>query len=292
MFAGCLKPDSPEAKLLKETAQFSDNLIVIPLDISSATSISSSVDKVAQVLRERDEELFALINNAGIASANLIEWGSMSTMTDVINVNVIGTINVTTAFVPMLKQSKGRIIIMSSLSSRLRIPILSPYCMSKTAINSFADTLRRQLVKDDVKVIVIEPSSYKTNITDLTHMSNLLKKSWRTTSESVQKAYGEDMYQAIVTILTQGEKIGFLNAFRRSDLSEVTKVIIESVMSAQPEYQYMCSDYLGYIILWFVSTFIPVDPVELGFAMYAKSIQLIVGLMNLVNRFYVLKLHA
>lgn len=60
--------------------------------------------------------LWCLVNNAGIAIFTECEWCSMDTYQRSIEVNLLGTIRVTKAFLPLVRQSQGRVVNMASLS--------------------------------------------------------------------------------------------------------------------------------------------------------------------------------
>ena len=59
--------------------------------------------------------LWAVVNNAGIAKPGFMEWIDTETAKKVLEVNAIGTVTVTNAFLPLLKISHGRVVIVSSL---------------------------------------------------------------------------------------------------------------------------------------------------------------------------------
>lgn len=64
---------------------------------------------------------------------------------------------VTETFFPLLENSKGRIIMMNSDSGFFATPFFGPYCASKFALEDYSDSLRRELLFYDIKVILIQP---------------------------------------------------------------------------------------------------------------------------------------
>ncbi|GFU53598.1 d-beta-hydroxybutyrate dehydrogenase, mitochondrial [Trichonephila clavipes] len=69
--------------------------------------------------KENARELWAVINNAGISKGSEVEITSMEKIEEVIDVNLLGTIRVTKAFLPLLRKSKGRIINVASAAEEM-----------------------------------------------------------------------------------------------------------------------------------------------------------------------------
>ena len=81
-------------------------------------------------------------NNAGIGAGGPVEWLQISDYQQVLNVNTLGLVDVTTTFLPLVKQEHGRIVNTSSLAGRVALEGLGPYAMSKFAVEAFSDSLR------------------------------------------------------------------------------------------------------------------------------------------------------
>ena len=63
-------------------------------------------------------DLWAIVNNAGIAAFAEIEWCPVAVYEKVINVNALGPVRMTKAFLPLLRESCGRVVIVASLSGK------------------------------------------------------------------------------------------------------------------------------------------------------------------------------
>lgn len=87
-------------------------------------------------------------------------------MENVFETNVFSNIKITQiALKKLIKNKKGRIIFLSSLSGRISLPFLGPYCSSKFAIEGFASSLRKEMKKLDgtnIQIGIIEPGAYAT----------------------------------------------------------------------------------------------------------------------------------
>jgi len=139
-------------------------VIPILLDVTDVASIASAKTAVEQNLKGRS--LWALINNAGIPCAGPIEHVPLSEFRNVFETNVIGAIAVTQAFLPLLLESRGIIVNISSVSGSVAQPFLGPYAASKAALEALSDSLRRELIPTGVRVVVVQPGSVQTPIWD------------------------------------------------------------------------------------------------------------------------------
>ena len=84
------------------------------------------------------------MNNAGICGNGLapVEWLQISDYQQVLNVNTLGMVDVTTTFLPLVKKEQGRIVNMTSMAGLTGFDGQAPYCMSKHAAEAFSDSLR------------------------------------------------------------------------------------------------------------------------------------------------------
>jgi NADP-dependent 3-hydroxy acid dehydrogenase YdfG len=138
VFAGVRKEPDREA-LMKEG---SDRLAPIILHVTDADTIASAVETVAQATSGGE---FSLINNAGLSLNGPLELVPIADMKQLFDVNVLGVLATTKAFLPMLRQQKGRIINISSGHGLLAIPDKSVYAASKFAVQAISDSLRVEL---------------------------------------------------------------------------------------------------------------------------------------------------
>ncbi|XP_049854235.1 estradiol 17-beta-dehydrogenase 2-like isoform X1 [Schistocerca gregaria] len=173
VFAGCLFPEGPGACRL--AADCSSRLCVLPLDVTSDQQVADAVVSVQAALSDasgtginkRREELWAVVNNAGIADFGEMDVTPLEKFKQVLEVNTVGAIRVSKAFLPLLKKSKGRLINVTSPFGRVPIPMQSPYCLSKSALIMFTDVLRMEMKKWSVTVCSVQPTLYGTAISDV-----------------------------------------------------------------------------------------------------------------------------
>lgn len=150
VFAGVRKAEDGHA--LKK---ISDQLVPVLIDVTDIVSIASAVETVTADVGEAG--LAGLVNNAGIAITGPLEFLPISEFRKQLEVNVIGQIAATQAFLPLLRKGNGRIVNMGSMSGRLAYPFMGPYAASKFALEALTDSLRVELRPWGIAVSIIEP---------------------------------------------------------------------------------------------------------------------------------------
>ena len=137
-------------------------LETIELDVTNPAHIRAAVARLDATLGT--EGLWGLFNNAGISVAGPIEYVSIDSLRLQLEVNVIGQFAVTQALLPLLRKARGRVLTTGSISGFFAAPALSPYSMSKHAMEAFSDSLRRELRPFGVHVSLLEPGAIATDI--------------------------------------------------------------------------------------------------------------------------------
>ncbi len=141
-------------------AKASEKLTPIMMDVTDAQAIA---DAKAQVCRSiGDAGLAGLVNNAGTGFTAPLEFAPLDSLRQVFEVNVFGLLAVTQAFLPLVRQARGRIVNISSSAAILVAPFHGPYSSSKYCVNALSDALRRELWPLGVQVSVVLPGSIDT----------------------------------------------------------------------------------------------------------------------------------
>lgn len=136
------------------------NVQAVRLDVTVPADIEAAVETV----KKGGRGLYGVVNNAGIAVvAPLVEVPEKD-MNDIVNVNLLGPYRITKAFAPLLFESKGRVVNISSLNGIVASPMIGPYSMTKHGIEAYGDGLSQELGRFGVKVALIEPGNYGTDI--------------------------------------------------------------------------------------------------------------------------------
>jgi NAD(P)-dependent dehydrogenase (short-subunit alcohol dehydrogenase family) len=160
-----------------------DNVQGIRLDVTKQDEIDAAVATVTKAGRG----LYGLVNNAGIATLGPLISMPKAEFDRVMAVNADGPFLVTRAFAPLILASKGRIVNIGSISGILNDPDAGAYQMTKHAIETFTDTLAQELAPSGVKVSVVEPGGFKSEIyKNLVERANIGQKEaaqWETLPE-------------------------------------------------------------------------------------------------------------
>lgn len=125
-------------------------------DVTDADAIARAAAQV--------ESLDALVENAGIAIAAPLEFLPPEELQRQLDVNVVGQLRVLQAFLPALRRSRGRVVLMGSIGGRSALPFLGAYAMSKFALEAMADALRLELAPWGMHVAIVEPGTIATAI--------------------------------------------------------------------------------------------------------------------------------
>ncbi len=142
-------------------SQASPQLTPVMLDITQSEMISNTIRQVSE---KNGGELFCLINNAGISNSGAMEFMPLQDFRYQMEVNLCGQLALSQACLPMLRNSLGRIIFVSSVSGRLVTAFNGPYAASKAALVAVADALRLELAPWHVYISVMIVGSVQTPI--------------------------------------------------------------------------------------------------------------------------------
>ena len=137
---------TPQPQLLPT----SERLRIVALDVTREDSIRDAVAAAGP--------LDVLVNNAGIGLLNALEGTSMATVRDVFETNTLGTIAMTQAVLPQLRQRRSGVIVNVTSSVTLEpLPLLSVYRASKAAVNAFTESLALELESFNVQARLVLP---------------------------------------------------------------------------------------------------------------------------------------
>lgn len=140
----------------------SDRLSPIAIDVTEADSIDAARQEVNAAAGE--DGLVGLVNNAGVGGGGPIEFMQIEDLRNTLEVNLVGQVAVTQAFLPLIRKAEGTVVFISSIGGRIPLPFLSPYNASKFGIEAIGDSLRREVSPWGIDVVIVEPGSIATEI--------------------------------------------------------------------------------------------------------------------------------
>lgn len=158
VFAGVRRDEDAE----RLRAAGNGSIEPLRIDVTDQPSIDAAAERVRDALG--GGRLAGLVNNAGIAVPGPIEFIPVDEFRRQIEVNLVGQMAVTQAFLPLLRRSRGRIVNIGSIGGRVALPLLGPYAASKHAMEGLSDSLRRELRPAGIEVSLIRPGPIATEI--------------------------------------------------------------------------------------------------------------------------------
>ena len=185
--------------------------------------------QIAALDGELPSRLDAVVNNAGIAVAGPLEAVTLTELRHQLEVNVVGQAAVTQAVLPRLRESRGRIVFVSSVSGRVATPMFAPYNASKFALEGMADALRMELAPWGIRVVLIEPAQTDTDL-------------WRTAEETFEETvaamspHNRELYSKHL----DGARKAIPRAARmKAPVDGVAKAIERALTSPRPHARYV-----------------------------------------------------
>ncbi|HPA08894.1 MAG TPA: SDR family NAD(P)-dependent oxidoreductase [Methanoregulaceae archaeon] len=169
VFGGAI--DQAEAD--KITQSFGNLVTPVILDVGNEDSVQAARDQVGNALNGRP--LVALLNIAGVITNGPLVDLSAGKFQQILTINVIGTHNVTRAFLPLLMKHAGSRVINTSSSSGTRtLPFTGAYSASKFGVEALSTAMRYEFKMLGIHVVVIAPANIKTPMAE--KIQNELKK--------------------------------------------------------------------------------------------------------------------
>lgn len=131
------------------------------LDIVNFEGIPSTI---SEIVRDHGR-IDVLVNNAGFALGGFAEDVQLDELRLQLDTNFFGHVAVTKAVLPQMRaQRSGHVIMVSSILGVMGQPLISSYCASKHALEGWAETLRIEVRSLGIKVVLVEPGAFRTDI--------------------------------------------------------------------------------------------------------------------------------
>ena len=213
------------------------NLLPIKIDVSSHDSIVAAVENIKALSAQKSIPLIAVVNNAGIARWLPAEVHDVNDAKRVFETNFFGALDLIQATLPLLRESKGRIINMSSVAGLFGGICTGIYSASKFALEGFSDSLRREVAAFDISVSVIEPAFVRTPIFDKIEKKSSEIMHSEITNESLRALYNSTLEGVAATV-----KSGISKA---SDPIVTSQAIEDSIVNEYPKTRYLVANFDG-----------------------------------------------
>ncbi|MDA3614224.1 SDR family oxidoreductase [Polluticaenibacter yanchengensis] len=135
---------------------------VIPMDLAQPASVEQAIISYDFSV---GKSLDILVNNGGVSQRSLVDETDMSVYRQLMEINYFGTVALTKGMLPYLKNNTaGSIITISSVAGKLGTPLRSGYAACKHALHGFFDSLRAEIYKNNIQVLLVCPGYIRTNV--------------------------------------------------------------------------------------------------------------------------------
>jgi len=200
------------------------NVHAIPLDITDRSAIAGLADRLPAALN-------GVVNNAGIIVNGPVEGLSLDDLSRQLDVNV-AQIGVTQAVLPKIREGRGRVVFMSSVSGLITVPGTGAYSASKYAVESLADALRIELRPWRIPVSLIEPGPTRTDM-----WGDMLDE-----YDRMAAGLSEEHRESYAAHLAGNRKL--LARMQRyvGDPKKVVKAVDHALTAKHPKRRYLCDN--------------------------------------------------
>lgn len=230
--------------LLKERP----SLKPIIVDVAKDESVVKCVSELSDSLKASGMKLVGLVNNAGVSHRQPLELDDLNKVRFMYEVNVFGVMHLTQLLIPLLRESKGRVINIGSMAGRVSTQASSAYSGTKFALEAITDTLRRELGQWKVSVSIVEPAYVKTLIAEKQLGENA---PWLHLTEDQKALYGE-FFQTQETKRRKAEEL--------ADSPQVTSHAIEHALTSPfPRTRYPVANSNG-VPAWILARMLSILP--------------------------------
>ena len=135
-------------------------IVPLSMDVTHAADVA----RVRRKIETITDGLDGVVCCAGIFAGGPLVEADEQEMSRILDVNVMGAFRVVKEFFHLLQKRKGTVVLVGSESSRCAQPFNGPYTVSKSALQAYADVLRRELMFVGVRVTIVHPGGFRTSL--------------------------------------------------------------------------------------------------------------------------------
>jgi NAD(P)-dependent dehydrogenase (short-subunit alcohol dehydrogenase family) len=223
VFAGVRRPED-EAALT--SAAGADGALVRPVTLD--VTVEEQVCAVAERVGEHGTPLAGVVSNAGIAVAAPMEFVPLEDLRRQFEVNVVGAVATIQALMPQVRASRGRLVMIGSISGLVSSRVLGAYAASKFALEAISDALRRELADWGIPVSVVEPGRIATPIWSKS-VGDALERLERMPPEALR------YYEGMIDEVREGAKQAEVNG---TPAAAVARAVYRALTDRRPRTRY------------------------------------------------------
>ena len=191
-----------------------DRFLPLAVDLGNLDCIEESIQQTLKEFGRID----VVVNNAGYGMAGTLEETEEHKIRDIININLLATLNVTKRILPVMrKQKSGYIFNIGSIAGFAGAPGWSIYSATKAAVAAFSEVLALDVKEFNIKVTIVEPSGFRTGFL---------------TQDSL--AYTENKIDGYQAVKDTQQRYLASNGKQPGDPEKASEILIELAESNEP----------------------------------------------------------
>jgi NAD(P)-dependent dehydrogenase (short-subunit alcohol dehydrogenase family) len=142
---------------MRDPADVPNDTTQLRFDVTDARQVAAAAGVVERHVGAPG--LDGLANIAGVGVSWPLELIPLDEVRRQLEVNVVGQLAVTQAFLPMLRAARGRIVMIGSIGARIAVPFAGPLAASNSALGTVTAALRQELAPWGIHVVLVEPAT-------------------------------------------------------------------------------------------------------------------------------------
>jgi short-subunit dehydrogenase len=136
---------------------------VVPLDLAALDTLPAIAERVVSEIGNVD----IMVHNAGVGQRSLVLETDFQVDRRMMETNYLGPVALTKALLPsMLRQKRGQFVVLSSVLGVMSMPRRSGYCASKHALHGYFNSLRAELAREGISVLMVCPGRVHTEFSE------------------------------------------------------------------------------------------------------------------------------
>lgn len=175
----------------RSTIQGSENIESFQCDVNDTEKVKSIIEEIYK----KENRIDIFVNNAGFGIAGEIESASRKNIYNLVETNLSSVITLSSLIIPYLKETKGKIINISSVGAVIPIPYQATYSATKAGVEIFSRALANEVKPFGIKVTTILPGDVKTGFTQnrIVEINNNDKNYSEKVKKSIKKMEKEEL---------------------------------------------------------------------------------------------------
>jgi len=214
-------------RALRRSAGNTTPLHIVVGDVTRSADIEALREAAA-----RQGPVHALVNNAGVARGCFVDWTPLEDFREAVEVNYLGTVAATKAFLPLLKASRGRVVNVTSATAVEGVgslPSQGAYVASKHAVEAFSRCLRAEVSGWGVRVVTVNPGFVQTDLVRGTPQR--VDAAWKALPEETRARWGPELFRRYRAMVGLGARLG-------TSPAGVASVLVQATAARSPHRRY------------------------------------------------------